>query len=52
MDPDLLQLDPSSTRQDKSLGLLTTRFVHLLQKADNGILDLKIVSILYLFGTF
>lgn len=31
-------------RYEKSLGLLTTRFVSLLQKAKDGVLDLKIVS--------
>lgn len=31
----------SSTRQEKSLGILTTRFVTLLQEAPEGILDLK-----------
>ena len=35
--------DPSS-RFEKSLGLLTTKFVTLLQEADGGILDLKVVS--------
>lgn len=33
-------------RYEKSLGLLTTKFVSLLQKAKDGVLDLKIVSIL------
>ena len=37
-------LDPNS-RFEKSLGLLTTRFVNLLQEAEDGILDLKVVSI-------
>lgn len=32
------------SRFEKSLGLLTTRFVFLLQKAKDGVLDLKIVS--------
>lgn len=32
-------------RYEKSLGLLTTRFVSLLQKAEDGVLDLKSVSI-------
>jgi len=32
------------SRFEKSLGLLTTKFVHLLQDADEGILDLKVVS--------
>jgi len=29
------------SRYEKSLGLLTTRFVTLLQKAKDGVLDLK-----------
>ena len=36
-------LDPNS-RFEKSLGLLTTRFVNLLQEAEDGVLDLKVVS--------
>ena len=36
--------DPSS-RFEKSLGLLTTKFVTLLEEAEGGILDLKVVSI-------
>jgi hypothetical protein len=36
-------LDPNS-RFEKSLGLLTTRFVHLLQEAEGGVLDLKVVG--------
>ena len=32
-----------TSRFEKSLGLLTTRFVNLLQAADYGILDLKLV---------
>jgi len=32
-----------SSRHEKSLGLLTTRFVSLLQDAKDGILDLKMV---------
>ncbi|XP_030071961.1 transcription factor E2F5 [Microcaecilia unicolor] len=31
----------SSSRHEKSLGLLTTKFVTLLQEAKNGVLDLK-----------
>lgn len=31
-------------RFEKSLGLLTTKFVNLLQKSKGGILDLKVVS--------
>ena len=30
-----------TTRHEKSLGLLTTKFVELLQTAEGGILDLK-----------
>ena len=40
----------SASRHEKSLGLLTTRFVSLLQDAKDGILDLKQVrlrSVLY-----
>ncbi|ELT98243.1 hypothetical protein CAPTEDRAFT_109284, partial [Capitella teleta] len=34
--------DPSHTcRQEKSLGLLTAKFVSLLQEAPDGVLDLK-----------
>ena len=36
--------DNQPSRFEKSLGLLTTRFVTLLQKAKDGILDLKVVS--------
>jgi len=32
-------------RAEKSLGLLTTKFVHLLQEAQDGVLDLKQVLI-------
>ena len=40
-------MDPSgeTSRFEKSLGLLTTRFVNLLQAADYGILDLKVVLV-------
>lgn len=34
----------SYKRYEKSLGLLTTRFVTLLQKAKDGVLDLRSVS--------
>lgn len=34
----------SASRHEKSLGLLTTRFVSLLQDAKDGVLDLKVVS--------
>lgn len=33
-----------TTRHEKSLGLLTTRFVTLLQESKNGVLDLKIAA--------
>lgn len=36
--------DLSASRFEKSLGLLTTRFVNLLQEARDGVLDLKVVS--------
>ena len=32
------------SRHEKSLGLLTTKFVSLLQEAKDGVLDLKVVS--------
>ena len=35
----------SQSRHEKSLGLLTKKFVNLLECADGGVLDLKIVSI-------
>jgi len=38
------------SRYEKSLGLLTTRFVALLQKAKDGVLDLKEVSLLTVFA--
>lgn len=38
--------DNQQSRFEKSLGLLTTRFVTLLQKAKDGVLDLKVVSML------
>lgn len=36
------------SRHEKSLGLLTSKFVALLQSAEDGILDLKAVSNKYL----
>ncbi|KAF2344554.1 E2F transcription factor CC-MB domain [Trinorchestia longiramus] len=33
--------DPAASRQEKSLGLLTSKFVSLLQDAEDGILDIK-----------
>ena len=35
----------SSFRVEKSLGLLTTKFVHLLQSSKDGILDLNVVGV-------
>lgn len=39
-----------SSRHEKSLGLLTAKFVSLLQEAQDGVLDLKAVSALRLRG--
>ena len=36
----------NTARHEKSLGLLTTRFVSLLQESQNGVLDLKVVSVI------
>ncbi|KAI4461000.1 transcription factor e2f [Holotrichia oblita] len=36
--------DVQPSRYEKSLGLLTTKFVNLLQKANGGVLDLKIAA--------
>ena len=36
--------DQAPSRHEKSLGLLTTKFVTLLQEAKDGVLDLKVVS--------
>jgi transcription factor E2F4/5 len=33
------------SRHEKSLGLLTTKFVSLLQEAKDGVLDLKLVRL-------
>lgn len=41
-------VDTTPSRHEKSLGLLTTKFVSLLQEAKDGVLDLKVVSNLYL----
>ena len=35
---------PAAGRHEKSLGLLTTKFVELLQSSEGGILDLKKVT--------
>lgn len=42
---ELFDNSDSGTRHEKSLGLLTTKFVNLLQEAPDGVLDLKSVSI-------
>jgi hypothetical protein len=41
----------SASRHEKSLGLLTTRFVSLLQDAKDGVLDLKMVNICLQIGS-
>ena len=50
----MLTPDPgdSSSRFEKSLGLLTTKFVTLLQEADGGILDLKVVSLIIILSMY
>lgn len=40
--PEAVRSTPS--RHEKSLGLLTMKFVSLLQEAKDGVLDLKVVS--------
>jgi hypothetical protein len=42
--PQLGGVGGGSSRHEKSLGLLTTKFVSLLQEAKDGVLDLKAVS--------
>lgn len=37
--------DIPPSRQEKSLGLLTSKFVSLLQEAEDGVLDIKSVSV-------
>jgi hypothetical protein len=44
MEPLLTERGGEHSRFEKSLGLLTTKFVSLLQDAEDGILDLKVVS--------
>ncbi|XP_069510001.1 transcription factor E2F4 isoform X1 [Ambystoma mexicanum] len=39
-----LQLPATPSRHEKSLGLLTTKFVTLLQEAKDGVLDLKVAA--------
>lgn len=36
------------SRHEKSLGLLTTKFVSLLQEAKDGVLDLKVVRCFFI----
>lgn len=38
------QQPPTPSRHEKSLGLLTTKFVSLLQEAKDGVLDLKLAA--------
>lgn len=42
--PDHPFQDHTPSRHEKSLGLLTTKFVTLLQEAKDGVLDLKVVG--------
>jgi len=46
-----MMAEPPSTpsRHEKSLGLLTIKFVDLLQQAQDGVLDLKVVSVVKLY---
>uniref|UniRef100_A0A4W3IX17 E2F transcription factor 4 n=1 Tax=Callorhinchus milii TaxID=7868 RepID=A0A4W3IX17_CALMI len=37
-------LPQTPSRHEKSLGLLTTKFVSLLQEAKDGVLDLKVAA--------
>ena len=45
MSETLYLLNPNETRFEKSLGLLTSKFVSLLQEASDGIVDLKSVCL-------
>lgn len=38
-----------SSRHEKSLGLLTVKFVTLLQEAKDGVLDLKVVGLKHIY---
>lgn len=40
-----MMAETQPSRFEKSLGLLTTKFVSLLQKSQGGVLDLKVVSV-------
>lgn len=42
--------DITPSRQEKSLGLLTSKFVSLLQEAEDGVLDIKSVSLRNMLG--
>ena len=42
---------PIAGRHEKSLGLLTAKFVEMLKNADGGLLDLKKVRIASVFAT-
>ena len=44
---DVASVGEGSTRFEKSLGLLTQKFVTLLQEAEGGLLDLKVVRMKY-----
>lgn len=46
-----MMAEPPSTpsRHEKSLGLLTIKFVNLLQEAQDGVLDLKVVSVMMFY---
>lgn len=39
-----MTLRAAPSRHEKSLGVLTMKFVSLLQQAEDGVLDLKVVS--------
>lgn len=41
--------DNTPSRHEKSLGLLTTKFVSLLQEAKDGVLDLKVVCAMFTY---
>lgn len=44
MELETVTVRSTSSRHEKSLGLLTMKFVSLLQEAKDGVLDLKVVS--------
>jgi len=49
-----MMAEPPSTpsRHEKSLGLLTIKFVNLLQEAQDGVLDLKVVRVVMIYVVF